>query len=96
MYLQQKAPWNLTKPEDTESLHQIIFLCAESLRVCGILLQPFMPSKMGQLLDMLGVADDVRMYHNTDFGSDMTFGEAKQSGGKEQKTVLFPQLSSYF
>lgn len=55
-----------------------------------------MPSKMRQLLDMLGVADDARTYHNTDFGSDLSYGKAKYLDGKEQDSVLFPQLSSYF
>lgn len=32
----------------------------ESLRVCGILLQPFIPSKAAQLLDALGVNDHQR------------------------------------
>jgi len=74
-------------------VHQIIFLCAESLRICGILLQPFMPSKMAQLLDMLGVAENARMYQNAEFGSDHDFGQAVD---ESQKTVLFPRLSSYF
>lgn len=76
-------------------MNDIIFLCAESIRICGILLQPFMPSKSKELLDMLGVQDNVRMYSNTAFGSDRKYGSSV-STGQEAEGLLFPPLSSDF
>ncbi|KAI9652151.1 MAG: methionyl-tRNA synthetase [Alyxoria varia] len=43
------------KQRMTKDLNTVIFLCAECLRICGILLQPFMPDRAARLLDMLGV-----------------------------------------
>lgn len=93
--MQSRAPWDLLEPERQEQLDRIIYLCADSLRICGILLQPYMPAKMKQLLDMLGVADDARMYANASLGNDRDYGEPKYENNKETE-VLFPSLSSHF
>ncbi len=54
-----------------------------------------MPAKMKQLLDMLGVAEDARMYADASLGKDRDYGEPKSE--ISQKTeVLFPPLSSHF
>ncbi|KAK4694528.1 hypothetical protein P7C71_g3070, partial [Lecanoromycetidae sp. Uapishka_2] len=95
-YMQSSAPWDLDKPEDEEQLDKVIFSCAESIRICGILLQPYMPAKMRRLLDMLGVAADARLYANTMLGSDQDFGEATSSPEKDTHDVLFPPLTSHF
>lgn len=92
--MQFSAPWDLGEPEQQEQLDRVIYLCTESLRICGILLQPFMPAKMKQLLDMLGVAEDARMYSNADLGNDQEYGDPKDEIGKGTE-VLFPPLSSY-
>ena len=53
-----------------------------------------MPAKMKQLLDMLGVAEDARMYADTSVGSDQNYGEPIFEIG--ENTMLFPPLSSNF
>ena len=92
-YMQEAAPWYL---KDPERLDCIIYLCAESLRICGILLQPYMPSKMKQLLDQLGVDPEKRMLRDAEFGSDRTFGTPLIPVGKGFEGVLFPPLDSWF
>lgn len=94
--MQSSAPWDLNKPEDEEQLDKVIYLCAESIRICGILLQPYMPAKMKQLLDMLGVANDARSYANTLVGSDHDFGQPMSSPEEDMHRVLFPSLTSHF
>lgn len=54
-----------------------------------------MPAKMKQLLDMLGVAEDARMYANASIGKDQDYGEPKYKFDKNTG-VLFPPLSSHF
>ena len=94
--MQSCAPWNLIEPEDRERLDRIIYICSESIRICGILLQPYMPSKMKKLLDMLGVADDARMYSNAKIGSDWDYGKPEHPLHYRGQGVLFPPLSSHF
>ena len=52
-----------------------------------------MPSKMNQLLDMLGVASDARLYKNTEIGSDELYGEPAFPLDSAQG-ILFPRLIS--
>ena len=93
--MQRSAPWKLVEPEQQEQLDRVIYLTADSLRICAILLQPYMPAKMKQLLDMLGVAEDARMYANASIGKDQDYGEPKYKID-EKTEVLFPPLSSHF
>lgn len=72
-----------------------IYVCAESLRICGILLQPYIPEKAEALLNVVGVAPDARSFQNTMFGSDANYGRV----GHDFSTgsfKLFPPLTSWF
>lgn len=51
-YLAHKSPWNETDPDVRAAA---VSLSREALRICGILLQPFLPNKAPLLLDWLGV-----------------------------------------
>ena len=90
--MQSQAPWKLVEPHNQERLDRVIYLCAESVRICGILLQPYMPAKMKQLLDMLGVAEDARMYADTSVGKNKDYGEPLYK--MPEQTMLFPPLTS--
>ena len=91
--MQIASPWNL---EDVQKIDRIIFLCAESIRISGILLQPYMPSKMKGLLDQLGVDPSKRRFENAKFGADTTYGTPMTPIGKGLEGVLFPPLRSAF
>lgn len=54
----ETAPWAKSTPVSVTLNVQTLIL--ECLRICGILLQPFMPSKSSMLLDALGVATEQR------------------------------------
>jgi len=56
--LTDSAPWAAST--ETATVVEVYTAITEALRVCGILLQPFIPSKAEQLLDALGVAKDQR------------------------------------
>ncbi|KAK4964120.1 hypothetical protein LTR28_004035 [Elasticomyces elasticus] len=83
-YLQATSPWTLVSwlkdnqldppPNTKEHIDRIVFLCAESLRICGILLQPYMPDKAKLLLDMIGVDEGRRTWADARVGADATFG----------------------
>ena len=93
--MQKCKPWDLTsKADNLAELNEIIYLCSESLRICGILLQPFMPDTMKKLLDMLGVAPGARNYANAMLGSDHDYGDSTVAVGRGTRGVLFPPLIS--
>jgi methionyl-tRNA synthetase len=68
----------------------VIYTSTEALRVCGILLQPFMPAKMGELLDALGVRSDRRHLDFACLGADYEYGEPLAPLGKAPWQALFP------
>lgn len=69
-----------------------MYHCAEALRITGILLQPYMPTKACVLLDMLGVDRAKRTFDDARYGSDFTYGEPKVPAGKGPFETLFPPL----
>ncbi|KAK5656308.1 hypothetical protein OQA88_4688 [Cercophora sp. LCS_1] len=70
-------------------LQESIYVLAESLRITGILLQPFMPGKAAQLLDHLGVAKEKRRLEHATLGADFEYGVPLIELGKEN---LFPPM----
>ncbi|KAI9724490.1 MAG: hypothetical protein M1812_000558 [Candelaria pacifica] len=96
-FMQLTSPWNLVYSEvkgDKEYVDEVIFLCAETIRVCAILLQPYMPGTMQRLLDMLGVAEGRRNFEFAHFRADFEYGVSKVELGKGYEGALFPPLAS--
>ncbi|PWY86114.1 hypothetical protein BO70DRAFT_221233 [Aspergillus heteromorphus CBS 117.55] len=83
-YFHHAEPWK--NPIDRQrSLYNV----AESLRIASILLQPVMPTKANELLDMLQVdkTDPAkRKFAAARYGSDLDYG------ANAKKSVLFPPL----
>ncbi|GAA5890299.1 hypothetical protein JCM6882_008787 [Rhodosporidiobolus microsporus] len=65
-HLQLLAPWLPTTSPQTA--HRALFFGSESLRLVGILLQPFMPEKAAQLLSSLGVSEGRRRWEDAVVG----------------------------
>ena len=90
-FISQYQPWDYGHNKAFQLT--IIYQCAESMRIIGILLQPFMPESMKRMLDMLGVDEGARKFQDATFGSDSDFGTSKVELGKGRKGVLFEPLS---
>jgi methionyl-tRNA synthetase len=94
-FLSQTQPWALVKSTDPAhkgAAETILFLVAEGLRISGILLQPFLPDKASQLLDILGVAPENRTYAHTVVRCDPTYGVPRADPGQFRHDGLFPPL----
>ena len=91
-YITDTAPWQKGTSDSSmfEDKSFAIALCAESLRLCGILLQPVIPDSAGKLLDQLNVAPNQRLLQHAKFGSNDLFGFPFQS--KETEALLFEKL----
>ncbi|KAJ6075203.1 uncharacterized protein N7446_002980 [Penicillium canescens] len=82
-YFHAAEPWKSPNPQ------RVLYNVAESLRIAGILLQPFMPGKSHDLLELLRVdtSDPLkRAFAATAYGSDADYGEGIKKG------ILFPPL----
>ncbi|GAB7357517.1 hypothetical protein MBLNU459_g0045t3 [Dothideomycetes sp. NU459] len=107
VFLQAQSPWDIAtklkqqtaNPDEPANaqlelqMDRVIYLCAENLRLSGILLQPFMPDKAKELLDMLDVQDDRRSWADARFGADGAYGPSAALG-KGSGSILFPPLTS--
>jgi methionyl-tRNA synthetase len=60
-YFAAEEPWTKRKT-DPARMATILYVTAEVLRVIGIFVQPFMPVKMGELLNILAVPADARSF----------------------------------
>ena len=60
-YFAGQEPWALRKT-DAARMGTVLYVTAEVLRRCAILLQPFVPESAARLLDILGVAEDARNF----------------------------------
>ncbi len=54
-YFAAEEPW-IKRKTDPARMETILYVTAEVLRIVAIMTQPFMPSSMAKLLDLLGVA----------------------------------------
>ena len=62
-YIDATAPWVLAKSEDTKPrLARVLYNLAETLRVCTVLLQPFMPTTCEKIFAQLGVDDSLKTW----------------------------------
>lgn len=63
----EAAPWS--PKTDTEAVIAAEAIVLEALRVCAILLQPFVPGKATMLLDALDVPQDERTIQHAALGA---------------------------
>lgn len=56
-YVDETTPWILYKNGDLERLEKVLYNLLEAIRVCSILLQPFIPSSCEKIFKQLGVSD---------------------------------------
>ncbi len=79
-YIDTVAPWKRAK-ENLPQAGECLYTCFETLRICGILLSPIMPTKMAMLLAQLGWHQsprygDARQWGLLTPGTPLTGGEA--------------------
>ncbi|KAL8633145.1 hypothetical protein Q9189_001045 [Teloschistes chrysophthalmus] len=97
------SPFPLPATPTTPTTHSthgkpdsIIYLCAETIRICCILLQPVIPGRMKHALDLLGVEEGRRMFADAVVGGDRTYGVPMVEVGRGAEETVFPPLRSAF
>jgi len=56
------APWNLKKENKISEMNSSLYVAAESIRMIGILLLPFVPSSANKILDLLNIENSQRNF----------------------------------
>lgn len=101
-FITEIAPWTIARglKEASQEEHmrleaviaQTIYIMAETIRNMGILLQPYMPQKAMEMLDILGVPHKNRTFEFCGFGKDMDYGVPMRDPGRTAHESLFPPL----
>lgn len=88
-FIEQKAPWKLSKEQKIEELKDMMYDLYEILRIVGISISPFMPDTAKKIFYQLGMNDlDLRKLSF----DDIRWGVSK-AGVKINKTApLFPRI----
>ena len=86
-YIDETAPWVLGKDETKKArLATVLYNLAEAIRVCGILLTPFMPASAEKIRKQIGAAEADYDYAAAEYGR-------LQPGFKVEKgETLFPRI----
>lgn len=72
-YIDKQAPWVLKK-ENPERMATVLYTLAEAIRCLGILLQPFIPTSAGKILDLLEIPENQRGFDNLDASHALASG----------------------
>lgn len=60
-YVDHQAPWKLKK-EDPARMETVLYVLCETIRHIALVLQPFMPTSMDKMLDLLNVSQEMRQF----------------------------------
>ena len=81
VFMEKNEPWKLVK-EDKNKAGNILFHCAEALRLSSILLSPVMPSKSEDILQILGTKE-----------KSLVWGKIKPSSSITLSKPIFPRIN---
>jgi methionyl-tRNA synthetase len=87
-YIDESAPWTLAKDESRAAeLDQVLYRCAEVLRLLSHLLAPYIPAAAAELARRLGSPHDGQTWDQS-----LAWGGLKQGARIEVGPALFPRL----
>ncbi|WP_300368299.1 methionine--tRNA ligase [uncultured Subdoligranulum sp.] len=89
-YIDATAPWVLAKSEESKPrLARVLYNLAETLRICTVLLQPFMPTACEKIFAQLGVNDEGKTWD-----SAAAFGKLAAASTLHKGENLFPRIDT--
>ena len=89
-YIDATAPWVLAKSEDSKPrLARVLYNLAETLRICTVLLQPFMPTTCEKIFAQLNVEADGKTWD-----SAAAFGTLPVNATLHKGENIFPRIDT--
>ncbi len=87
-YIDETEPWKLAKDEnDRVRLATVLYNLLESIRMCSIMLEPFMPTTMPTVWEQIGAAGDVTTWDSIHKFGALQANVTVQVGGPLFKRV---------
>ncbi|MGN0984217.1 MAG: methionine--tRNA ligase [Gemmiger sp.] len=87
-YIDETAPWVLAKSEASKPrLARVLYNLAETLRLCTVLLRPFMPSTCGKIFAQIGAGEALQGWD-----SAAAFGALPAAAMLHKGENIFPRI----
>ena len=87
-YIDETAPWVLAKDEtNLPRLASVLYNLLETIRICTVMLQPFIPDTCEKIFSQIGTAEEYRT-----FDSATTFGALPKKTAVNKGEIIFPRL----
>ena len=88
-YIDENAPWVLAKDMEANGsrLARVMYNLLEALRVCGILLIPFIPDSAAEVLSQIGAREDCRTWESAG-----VYGSLSRTVTVQRGKNLFPRI----
>jgi methionyl-tRNA synthetase len=91
LYVEQSAPWNLAKSEETKGeLAAVLYNALEACRIMALFFAPFMPRTSAEVFRRLGL-DDITAVDDIEAAS--AWGQLPAGNPVEKGDPLFPRLN---
>ena len=81
IYMERNEPWKLVKT-DKDNAGNVLYHCAESLRLSAILLSPIMPTKTEKILENIGCSD-----------KSLKWGKLLSGSSLKTSEPIFPRIN---
>ena len=89
-YIDETAPWVLGKdPAKKDRLATVLYNLLEGIRVCAVLLTPFMPDTVVKIFDQIGASEEARGYETA-----AGFGVLPANVTVHRGETLFPRIDA--
>ena len=88
-YVENNAPWTLAKEQNYERLHTVLYNLCEVVRLCSVILYPYMPEKAKEISAQLGLPQAFDSLVQTDA---LLWGGIKDGTAIGKLTPLFPKI----
>ena len=87
-YIDETTPWILAKDEaNNPRLASVMYNLLETVRVCSVLLQPYMPDSCLNIFSQTGVSEELRTWE-----SAKTFGLLPADAAVSKGDAVFPRI----
>ena len=87
-YIDETAPWVLAKDENNKPrLAAIMYNLLETIRICAVMLQPFIPDSCEKIFTQIGAPVEAR-----EFDSALSFGALPKNTETRKGEIIFPRL----
>jgi len=87
-YIDETTPWILAKDEKNHTrLAAVLYNLLETIRICTILLIPFMPESCAKILAQIGATNEM-----TSYDSATTYGAQQKTVKVFKGEMIFPRL----